>query len=161
MKKLSSENLQLSFPGNVTGISAFKIIKNIYSLPLKANHQIFSILTTCQILFSYLRALLLKIVLWSKLLYGTLSRDAGINIIENMVDKRSLPTHKITNSHAELCFQLKTFDQNKINLPLCKYIKENNNFCTALQRQFIDKLAKNAHIKGPQKGKVQPQNRHL
>ena len=32
--------------------------------------------------------LLLEIVLWSKLLYGSLNRYAGIHIIENMVDNR-------------------------------------------------------------------------
>ena len=68
-------------------------------------------------IFSYLRALLLEIVLWSKLLYGNLSRYAGIHIIENMIDNRKLSTDKITNSHAELCFHLKTFNQNKVNLP--------------------------------------------
>ena len=57
--------------------------------------------------FSYLKALLLEIVLWSKLFYGNLSRYAGINIIEYMVDNRSLSTDQITNSHAELYFHLK------------------------------------------------------
>ena len=66
----------------------------------------------------YLRALLLKIILWSKLLYGNLSGYAGINIIENMVDNRSLSTDEITNSYAELSFYFKKLDQNKINLPL-------------------------------------------
>ena len=66
-----------------------------------------------------------------------------------MVDNRSLSTEEITNFH------LKKLDQNKINFPLCKYIKENSNFCIALQGQFIDKLAKNVYIKGPTKGKVQ------
>ena len=88
--------------------------------------------------FSYLRTLLLEIVLWSKLLYGHLSRYAGINTIENMFDNRSLSTDEITNSHAELYFHLKKMDQNKINLPLCKYIKENNNFRIALQRQQLN-----------------------
>ena len=88
MKKISSVNPQLSASWNATGISAFMIIKNVYPLPLKVNHQIFSIFTTCQIFF-YLEALLLKIVLWSKLLYGNLNRNAGMNIIENMVDNRS------------------------------------------------------------------------
>ena len=68
-----------------------------------------------------------------------------------MVDNRSLSTDEIKNSHAELCFHLKKLDQNKINLPLSKYIKENNNFCIALQWKFIDELAKNAYIKGPTK----------
>ena len=89
MKKVSSVNLQLFASGNATGISTFKITKNVYPLPLKANHQIFSMVTTCQIFFSYLGALLLKTVLWSKLLYGNLSRNAGINNIENVVDNRS------------------------------------------------------------------------
>ena len=84
-----------------------------------------------------------------------MSRYAGISIIGNMVDNRSLSTEEITNFHAELCFHLKKLDQNKINFPLCKYIKENSNFCIALQGQFIDKLAKNSYIKGPTKGKVQ------
>ena len=66
--------------------------------------------------FSYLRVLLLKIVLWSKLLYGNCGRNARINIIENMVDSRSLSTDEITNFHAELYFQLKKLYQNKINL---------------------------------------------
>ena len=82
--------------------------------------------------FFYLRALLLEIVSWSKLLYGNLSRYAGINIIENMVDNRSLSTDEITISYAELSFCFKKLDQNKVNLPLCKYIKENNNFHIAL-----------------------------
>ena len=47
---------------------AFQIIKNVYPLPLKSNHQIFQILTICQIYFSYLRTLLLEIFLWSRLL---------------------------------------------------------------------------------------------
>ena len=34
---------------------------------------------------------------------------------------------------------------------MCKCIKENNNFRIAFQRQFIDKLTKNAYIKGPTK----------
>ena len=68
-----------------------------------------------------------------------------------MVDNRSLSTDKITNSHAELCFHLKKLDQNKTNPPLSKYIKESNNFCIALQWQFIDELVKNAYIKGPTK----------
>ena len=87
-------------------------------------------------------------VLWAKLLYGNLSRYAGINIIENMVDNRPL-SDEITNSVAELYFCLKKLDQNRINFPLCKYIIENNNFCIAFQRQFIGKLTKNAYIKGP------------
>ena len=82
--------------------------------------------------FFYLRVLLLEIVLWSKLFYGNFSGYAGINIIENMVDNRSLSTDEITNSYAELSFYFKKLDQNKINLPLCKYIKENNNFHIAL-----------------------------
>ena len=98
-----------------------------------------------------MRTLFLEIVLWSKLLHGNLSRYAGINIIENMVDSRSLSTDEITNSHAELYIHLKKLDQSKINLPLCKYNKENNNIHTALQRQFIDKLTKNAYTKGPTK----------
>ena len=63
------------------------------------------------------------------------------------VNNRSLSTDEITNSHAELYFHLKKLDQNKINLQLCKYIKENNNFRIVLQRQFVDKLTKNAYIK--------------
>ena len=107
IKKILSANLQLPASGN-----AIKIIKNVSSLPLKPNHQIFSIFTTCQIFFSYLGALTLKIVLGAKLLYGNLSRYAGINIIENMVDNRSLSTDEITNSHAGLCFHLKTLELN-------------------------------------------------
>ena len=38
-----------------------------------------------------------------------------------------------------------------MNLPLCKYIKENNNFRIALRRPLIDKPTKNAYIKGPTK----------
>ena len=57
-----STNQQLSVSGKATGINAFQIIRNVYLLPLQANHQIFPILTTCQ-LFFYLRALLWKIVL--------------------------------------------------------------------------------------------------
>ena len=52
IKKISSANLQLFASGNATGISAFMIIKNVYPSPLKENHQIFPILTTCQIVFS-------------------------------------------------------------------------------------------------------------
>ena len=52
-----------------------------------------------------------------------------------MVNNRSLSTDEITNSHAELYFHFKKMDQNKINLPLCRYIKENNNFQIGLQRQ--------------------------
>ena len=70
--------------------------------------------------FFYLTALLLEIVLWSKLLYGHLSRYARINIIENMVDNKSLSADELTNSHVELFFYFKKFDQNNINLPLCK-----------------------------------------
>ena len=51
MKKVSSANQQLPASGNATGINAFKIIKNVYPLSLKAKHQVFSILTTCQIFF--------------------------------------------------------------------------------------------------------------
>ena len=76
--------------------------------------------------------LLLEIVLWSKLLYGNLSRYAGIHY------HWKLSTDEITNSHAELYFHLKKLDQIKINLPLCKYIKENNTSHIAFQRQFID-----------------------
>ena len=151
MKKISSANQQLSAFGNATGINAFKIIKNVYPLPLKANHQIFSILTTCQIFFSYLGTRLLEIVLRSKLLYGNMSRYAGINITENMVDNRSLSINETTNFQAELYFHLKKLDQNKINLPLCKYIKENSSFCIALQWQFIGKCCKNGYLKGPTK----------
>ena len=68
-----------------------------------------------------------------------------------MVDDRSLSTDEITNSHTELYFHLKKLDQNKIKLPLCKYIKENNNIRIAFQRQFINKLTKNAYIKGSTK----------
>ena len=38
MKKIPSANLQLSASGNATGTSAFKIIKNVYALQMKANH---------------------------------------------------------------------------------------------------------------------------
>ena len=87
----------------------------------------------------------------SKLLYGNLSRYAGVNIFENMADNRSLSVDEITNSYTELYFQSKDLDQNKANLLLYKYTKENNSFCIAVQQQFIDKLAKNAYIKGPTK----------
>ena len=53
--------------------------------------------------------------------------------------------------HAEYYFLSKKLDQNKINLPLCEYIKTNNNFVIALQRYFKIKLTKNAFIKGPTK----------
>ena len=96
--------------------------------------------------FSYLRTLLLEIVLWSKLLYGHLSRYAGINTIENMFDNRSLSTDEITNSHAELYFHLKKMDQNKINLPLCKYIQLPDWVSKA-----VVELTKNAYVKGPTK----------
>ena len=101
--------------------------------------------------FSYLRTLFLEIVLRSKLLYENLSKYAGINTIENMVHNKSLSTGEIADSHAELYFHLKKFDQNKINLPLCKHIKESNNFRIVRKRQFIDKLTKNAYIKGSTK----------
>ena len=109
MRKTSSAKLQFSATGNATGISAFKIIKNYYPLPLKANHQVFSILTACQIFFSCLGALLLKIALWSKLFYESLSRYAEINIIDYMVDTRSLSSDEITNCPAERCFHLKSW----------------------------------------------------
>ena len=67
--------------------------------------------------FSYLKVLFL-----SKLLYENLSRYAGIHITENMVGNRKLSTGEITHSYAELYFYLKMLDQNKKNLPLCKYI---------------------------------------
>ena len=43
-----------------TGINAFQIIKNVYLLPLKANHQTFSILTACQIFFLPERSFFLR-----------------------------------------------------------------------------------------------------
>ena len=51
--------------------------------------------------------------------------------------------------HAELYCLSKKLDQNKINLPLCKYIKTNNNLCTTIQQHFKNKLTKNAFTKGP------------
>ena len=51
--------------------------------------------------------------------------------------------------HVEFHFLSEKLDQNKINLPLCKYIKINNNFHIALQRYFKNKLTKNAFIRGP------------
>ena len=51
MKKISPTNEKLSASGNATGTNAFQIIGSVYPLPLKANHQTFSILTTCQIFF--------------------------------------------------------------------------------------------------------------
>ena len=107
--------------------------------------------------FFYLRTLLLEIVLRSKFLNGNLSRCAGIHLIENYQEmKQRILTLKLsrdetTNFHAELYFHWKRLDQIKINLPLCKYIKENNTLRIALQRKFIDKLTKNAYIKGPTK----------
>ena len=68
-----------------------------------------------------------------------------------MLESISLKTWLITENYFELYFHLKKLDQNKINLPLCKYIKQNNNFYIALQRQFIDELTKNAYVKGPTK----------
>ena len=55
--------------------------------------------------FSYLRTLLLEIFLWLMLLYENLSRYAGINVIESMVDNRSLSTDETTYSRDELSFQ--------------------------------------------------------
>ena len=72
MKKISSENLQLSASGNATGISAFKIIKNVYPLPLKANYQIFSILTTCQVFFFLPGSTSFEDSLMGKVIVGTL-----------------------------------------------------------------------------------------
>ena len=46
MKNISSANQQLSALGNATGTNVFQIIKNVYLLLLKANHQIISNLTT-------------------------------------------------------------------------------------------------------------------
>ena len=51
--------------------------------------------------------------------------------------------------HVEFHFLSKKLDQNKINLPLCKYIKINNSFHIALQRHFKNKLTKNTFIRGP------------
>ena len=61
-----------------------------------------------------------------------------------------LKKDEIKNSHAELYSRLKKLDRNKINLRFCKY-KRNNNFRIALQRHFINKLTKNAYIKGSTK----------
>ena len=55
--------------------------------------------------FTYLRTLLLEIFLWLMLLYENLSRYAGINVIESMVDNRSLSTDETTYSRDELSFQ--------------------------------------------------------
>ena len=101
MKKISSTNQQLSASENANGTNASQIFKNVYLIPLKANHQIFSILTTCHIFFLPERTLLLEMV---QLLNGNLSSHAGINAIENVVDKGSLSTDEITNSHAQLLF---------------------------------------------------------
>ena len=60
--KMNKKIYSSSASGNATGISAFQVIKNLYPLPLKGNHQIFPTLTACQFFF-YLRALLLEIVL--------------------------------------------------------------------------------------------------
>ena len=62
---------------------------------------------------------------------------------------------KITNSQGELYSRFEKLDENKINLPLGKYIKRNNNFRIALQRHFINKLTKSAYI-NQHKGNVQP-----
>ena len=45
----SSANQQLSVSGRDRRINAFQIIKNVYPLPLKSNHQIFSIFAALQI----------------------------------------------------------------------------------------------------------------
>ena len=50
MKKILSMNQQLPASGNAPGTNAFQIIKNVYPIPLRANHKIFSILI---LFFSY------------------------------------------------------------------------------------------------------------
>ena len=47
----------------------------------------------------------MEIFLWLMLLYENLSRYAGINVIESMVDNRSLSTDETTYSRDELSFQ--------------------------------------------------------
>ena len=49
VKNILSANQQLSVSENDRGINAFQIIKNVCPLPLKSNHQMFSIFTTLQI----------------------------------------------------------------------------------------------------------------
>ena len=49
VKNILSANQQLSVYENDRGINAFQIIKNVYPLPLKSNHQIFLIFTSLQI----------------------------------------------------------------------------------------------------------------
>ena len=77
--KMNKKIYSSSASGNATGISAFQIIKNLYPLPLKGNHQIFPNLTACQFFLS--ESVSFGDSLTSKLLYGNLGGYAGINII--------------------------------------------------------------------------------
>ena len=103
MKKIPSTNQQLSTSGNGTEISVFQIFKHVNPIPLKTNHQIFSILITCHIFFLPENASFGDSPM-VKLFYRNLSGYAGISTIENMVDNRSLSTDEITSSDAELLF---------------------------------------------------------
>ena len=100
--------------------------------------------------FFLIEKTLLEIVLWSKSLYGNLSRYAGIHILKNMVE---IFINRRNNKVLTLnfVFTWKIWDRNKINLLLCNYIKEYNSFRIALQLRFIHKLTKNAYIKAPTK----------
>ena len=77
--------------------------------------------------------------------------EVWVGTLDSTSLKIWLKIDEITNSHAELYSGLKKLDRNKINLRLCKYFKRNNNFRIALQRHFINKLTKNAYIKGSTK----------
>ena len=83
IKNISSANQQLPVSEKATGTNAFQIINNEYPLPLKKKKS--DIPNHCYMpdFFLHFLTLLLEIDLWSKLLYGNLSRYAGIHIIEN------------------------------------------------------------------------------
>ena len=66
-----STNQQLPVSGKATGVNAFQIVRNVYLLPLKPNHQIFPILTTCQFFCFFLPesasfedSLIVKVIEW-------------------------------------------------------------------------------------------------
>ena len=85
LKNISSANQQLSVSGKDRGINAFQIIKNVYPLPLKSKKMSSDILNLCYITDFYATRIL-EIIIRLKLLYGSLSRYAGIHVIEKMVD---------------------------------------------------------------------------
>ena len=78
-----------------------------------------------------LRRMLPHISLWSNLLNSKLGHDS----------------QPMTNSPAEMYFKLKKSDKNNLHLPLGEYIKRNQQFRIALQRQFVDRFCDNVFEK--------------